>query len=144
MSALTAHLETLAQQRECWDLQATIMVVSVTASTTSGKPLSEEDLRHVLEASELALHLDDDKAAILKLVQLKMHQVAPNLSMAVGTEVAAKLMGVAGGLDALSRMPACNIQVGACAHTAHGPSSEAQQCEACTAAHCSKEQSPCR
>ncbi|KAK9797074.1 hypothetical protein WJX73_003006 [Symbiochloris irregularis] len=91
--------------------QATIMVVSVTASTTSGKPLSEEDLGRLLETADAALQLDDDKAAILKLVQLKMHQVAPNLSMAVGTEVAAKLMGVAGGLDALSRMPACNIQV---------------------------------
>lgn len=87
------------------------MVVSVTASTTSGKLLSEDDLGGLLEAADAALQLDDDKAAILKLVQLKMHQVAPNLSMAVGTEVAAKLMGVAGGLDALSRMPACNIQV---------------------------------
>ena len=95
----------------CLLVQATIMVVSVTASTTSGKPLLEADLGRVLEAADAALQLDEDKSAILKLVQLKMHQVAPNLSMAVGTEVAAKLMGVAGGLDALSRMPACNVQV---------------------------------
>jgi U4/U6 small nuclear ribonucleoprotein PRP31 len=39
-----------------------------------------------------------------------MNKVAPNLSAVVGTEVAAKLMGVAGGLLALSRMPACNVQ----------------------------------
>ena len=89
------------------------MVVSVTASTTSGRPLSGADLARVQEAADAAVQLDADKAAILRLVQLKMHQVAPNLSMAVGTEIAAKLMGVAGGLDALSRMPACNIQVAA-------------------------------
>ena len=92
-------------------LQATIMVVSVTASTTSGVPLAEADLARVLGAAEHALKLDDDKARILQLVQLKMHQIAPNLSSALGTEISAKLMGVAGGLHALSRMPADNIQV---------------------------------
>jgi U4/U6 small nuclear ribonucleoprotein PRP31 len=40
-----------------------------------------------------------------------MHQIAPNLSAAVGSEVAARLMGVAGGLMSLSKMPACNVQV---------------------------------
>lgn len=108
--------------------QATIMVVSVTASTTSGKPLSAADLARALEGAEASLQLDADKAAILKLVQLRMHQVAPNLSMAIGTEVAAKLMGVAGGLDALSRMPACNIQVlGAKRKTLAGFSSSSVQ-----------------
>ena len=92
-------------------MQATIMVVSVTASTTSGSPLSEADLGRVLGAADAALSLDGDKAAILQLVQLKMHQIAPNLSTALGTEISAKLMGVAGGLQALSCMPADNIQV---------------------------------
>jgi hypothetical protein len=40
-----------------------------------------------------------------------MHQIAPNLSAAIGSEVAARLMGVAGGLMTLSKMPACNVQV---------------------------------
>jgi len=40
-----------------------------------------------------------------------MGTIAPNLSAAIGSEVAARLMGVAGGLLALSRIPACNIQV---------------------------------
>lgn len=44
-------------------------------------------------------------------MQLKMHHIAPNLSAVVGSEIAAKLMGVAGGLKALSKMPACNVQV---------------------------------
>ena len=40
-----------------------------------------------------------------------MHKIAPNLSAILGTEIAAKLMGVAGGIRALSQIPACNIQV---------------------------------
>lgn len=91
--------------------QATIMVVSVTASTTSGQPLSPETLQKVQDAAVVALKLDEDKIQILQLVQQKMHKIAPNLSTAVGTEVAARLMGVAGGLINLSKMPACNVQV---------------------------------
>ena len=91
--------------------QATIMVVTVTGSTTSGKPLSEETLAKTLDAATTALQLDEDKALILRLVQTKMHKIAPNLSKAVGTEVAARLMGVAGGLVHLSKIPACNVQV---------------------------------
>lgn len=91
--------------------QATIMVVSVTASTTSGQPLSSENLQKVQDAAAVALQLDEDKIQILQLVQQKMHKIAPNLSTAVGTEVAARLMGVAGGLINLSKMPACNVQV---------------------------------
>ena len=88
------------------------MVVSVTASTTAGQPLSDDSLHKLLAACDAALQLDKDKAAILKLVQMKMHHIAPNLSAAVGTEIAARLMGIAGGLTNLSKMPACNVQVG--------------------------------
>ena len=45
----------------CAPDQATVMVVSVTASTTSGQPLSEESLKKVLGACEAALQLDQDK-----------------------------------------------------------------------------------
>lgn len=40
-----------------------------------------------------------------------MNVLAPNLSAIVGTAVAAKLLGIAGGLTALAKMPACNIHV---------------------------------
>ena len=48
---------------------------------------------------------------IIRFVEGRMGNIAPNLSAAIGSEVAARLMGVAGGLLALSRIPACNIQV---------------------------------
>ena len=90
---------------------ATIMVVSVTASTTTGKPLSEENLQKTLEACDRALALDDAKKKVLEFVESRMGYIAPNLSAIVGSAVAAKLMGVAGGLGALAKMPACNVQV---------------------------------
>eukprot|EP00983_Pelagomonas_calceolata_P037070 1136170-Pelagomonas_calceolata.AAC.6 len=101
-------------------------VVTVTGTTTSGKPLSQENLDKALEACEMAFKLDEDKHKMLRLstqsswksipqilqfVESRMASIAPNLSLIVGSEIAAKLMGLAGGLHALSRMPACNVLV---------------------------------
>lgn len=90
---------------------ATVMVVTVTATTTSGEPLPEGKLERIMEACQVIQQLDEDKMAILKLVQQSMDRIAPNLSAAVGSEIAAKLMGIAGGLQALATIPACNVQV---------------------------------
>ena len=84
----------------------------------------------------------DKRMKILQYVESKMAFIAPNLSTIVGSTVAAKMMGewvwstgschgytvtgVAGGLTALSKMPACNIQVlGAQKRTLDGFSSTA-------------------
>lgn len=40
-----------------------------------------------------------------------MNVLAPNLSAIVGTTTAAKLLGVAGGLGGLAKMPSCNVHV---------------------------------
>ena len=40
-----------------------------------------------------------------------MNVLAPNLSTIVGTGTAAKMLGVAGGLQAFANMPSCNILV---------------------------------
>ncbi|EEC17683.1 U4/U6 small nuclear ribonucleoprotein Prp31, putative [Ixodes scapularis] len=90
---------------------ATIMVVSVTASTTQGQLLSPEELATIFEACDMALDLNDFKLEIYSYVESRMSFIAPNLSAIVGASVAAKLMGVAGGLTNLSKMPACNVLV---------------------------------
>lgn len=90
---------------------AIIMVVSVTASTTSGKPLPEEVLQKTSDACDRALVLDSAKKKVLDFVESRMGYIAPNLSAIVGSAVAAKLMGTAGGLSALAKMPACNVQL---------------------------------
>ncbi|XP_046635076.1 U4/U6 small nuclear ribonucleoprotein Prp31-like [Daphnia pulicaria] len=91
--------------------QATIMVLSVTASTTQGKPLDSTEMDRVMEACDTALELEKCKSRIYSYVESRMTFIAPNLSVLVGAPIAAKLMGVAGGLTALSKMPSCNIQL---------------------------------
>src|SRR6266567_1469269 len=48
---------------------------------------------------------------IFMYVSSRMNVLAPNLSAIVGTTTAAKLLGVAGGLAALAKMPSCNVHV---------------------------------
>ncbi|ORY03530.1 Nop domain-containing protein [Basidiobolus meristosporus CBS 931.73] len=90
---------------------ATIMVVTVTGSTTAGRPLDEREYKIVMDACDMALQLDEAKKTILEYVESRMSFIAPNLSAIIGSATAAKLMGAAGGLTSLSKMPACNIQV---------------------------------
>ncbi|KAI6660995.1 hypothetical protein LOD99_13718 [Oopsacas minuta] len=90
---------------------ATIMIVSVAASTTQGKPLSDSELDNVLEACATAEELTDSYRLILEFVESYMNLIAPNLSSIIGPSIAAKLVGVAGGLHPLAKMPACNVQL---------------------------------
>ena len=90
---------------------AAVMVVSVTTATTAGAPLREATLKETLAACDRQMQMDEDRRQLVQLVQSRMDRTAPNLSAVLGSEVAARLMGVAGGLTALSKMPANNVQV---------------------------------
>ena len=87
------------------------MVVSVTGSTTSGKPLTEWELSECNKGCREVLQLDEDKALILQFVESRMNRLAPNLCSLIGVRIAAQLVGLAGGIIALSKIPACNVQV---------------------------------
>jgi len=91
--------------------QATIMIVSVTASTTQGKPLDKGELEIVETSCSMAVELAEIKAKIFEYVESRMAFIAPNLSAIVGANIAAKLLGAAGGLRNLSKMPANNISL---------------------------------
>lgn len=90
---------------------ATIMVVTVTASTTIGTPLPEATLASVMESCEQVLTLSENKQKMLSYVESKMAVVAPNLSNLVGTAIAAKLIGAAGGLHKLAALPSTVLQI---------------------------------
>ena len=72
---------------------ATIMVVSVSASTTQGSLLSEKELGFIDEACDISIKLNDIKAHIFEYVESRMTFIAPNLSIIIGASTAAKLMG---------------------------------------------------
>lgn len=90
---------------------AIIMSVVVTATTTTGKQLSDADWAAVERACDLADRLEEARKKIFMYVSSRMNVLAPNLSAIVGTTTAAKLLGVAGGLAGLAKMPSCNVHL---------------------------------
>lgn len=60
------------------------MVVSVTASTTQGKRLDDEEVARITEACDMCESLLVAKAKILEYVEARMSFIAPNLTVIVG------------------------------------------------------------
>jgi U4/U6 small nuclear ribonucleoprotein PRP31 len=90
---------------------AILMTVAVTATTTKGRPLPQAEWDAVIRACDLEERLDAARLKIFQYVQSRMSVLAPNVSAIVGTTIAAKLLGVAGGLAALAKMPAGNVHL---------------------------------
>eukprot|EP01035_Chromulina_nebulosa_P018154 gene18154-23808_t len=90
---------------------ALVMIVSVTGSTTSGKTLSDNDLTNCLNACNEVISLDNDKSFFLQYIESRMALIAPNLCVLIGSRIASQLIGLAGGLIALTKIPSCNVQV---------------------------------
>uniref|UniRef100_A0A7S1U3H0 Nop domain-containing protein n=1 Tax=Phaeomonas parva TaxID=124430 RepID=A0A7S1U3H0_9STRA len=90
---------------------ATVMVVSVTGSTTAGVALRPEVLAECLKGCEEVNGLDADRRTLLSFVEGRMMGLAPNVCALIGAQVAARLLAIAGGLNAMSRVPSCNLQV---------------------------------
>jgi len=90
---------------------AILMTIAVAATTTRGKSLPPAEWKDILEACDLEERLDVARKKIFNYVQSRMSVLAPNVSAIVGTNTAAKLLGVAGGLTALAKMPAGNVHL---------------------------------
>uniref|UniRef100_A0A8C6M2Q5 U4/U6 small nuclear ribonucleoprotein Prp31 n=1 Tax=Nothobranchius furzeri TaxID=105023 RepID=A0A8C6M2Q5_NOTFU len=71
----------------------------------------KDELKQLEEACDMALELNQSKHRIYEYVESRMSFIAPNLSIIVGASTAAKIMGIAGGLTNLSKMPACNLML---------------------------------
>ena len=90
---------------------AIVMIVAVTAATTKGRQLSSEEAAQVTQTAEMIVRMSTVKAQILKFIESRMDHLAPNVTALVGVSVASLLIGAAGGIVQLSRVPAGNIQV---------------------------------
>lgn len=90
---------------------AVVMSVLITATTTSGQTLTDAKWAAVEKACDLADKLEEARKKIFMYVSSRMNVLAPNLSAIVGTTTAAKLLGVAGGLGPLAKMPSCNVHL---------------------------------
>eukprot|EP00944_MAST-04C_sp_MAST-4C-sp1_P009533 g9533.t1 len=86
-----------------------IMTLSVALTGASSGALSDTQMGYILNGCEVCLTLMDFREKIVSCIELFMGELAPNLSKLVGTEIAANLVALAGGMISLSRIPACNV-----------------------------------
>ena len=86
-----------------------MMVVTVEASTSRGRPMTDSELQRVTRACEMIISLDRAKKILTDYVQSRMNLFAPNLTALIGSLTAAQLLNFAGGLTGLAKTPACNI-----------------------------------
>ena len=86
-----------------------LMVVTVEATTSRGREMTEAELQRVLRACEMTLSLDRAKRVLTEYVQSRMNLFAPNLTALIGSLTAAQLLNFAGGLTGLAKTPACNL-----------------------------------
>jgi U4/U6 small nuclear ribonucleoprotein PRP31 len=89
---------------------ASIISLSVAATTTSGKPLNEAELAKVNESCVIVFKLDESRQRVIQYIESRMKFYAPNLSALIGSSIASKLISIAGGLTALGRMVSGNLQ----------------------------------
>uniref|UniRef100_A0A0K0FL88 U4/U6 small nuclear ribonucleoprotein Prp31 n=1 Tax=Strongyloides venezuelensis TaxID=75913 RepID=A0A0K0FL88_STRVS len=85
------------------------IVVSVTASTSEGQELTDEELKVIREACDMVEMLQDTRNRMQQYVEMRMNLIAPNITAILGSSATAMIVSQAGGLVQLSKMPACNI-----------------------------------
>ncbi|KAL6717841.1 U4/U6-U5 snRNP complex subunit prp31 [Lecanora helva] len=86
-----------------------LMVVTVEATTSRGREITDTELKRILRACEMTLSLDRAKKILTEYVQSRMNLFAPNLTALIGSLTAAQLLNFAGGLTGLAKTPACNL-----------------------------------
>ena len=88
-----------------------VLTITVTATTSGGRPLTGDEWQRAEEAANSILTLHSHRSTLLSYLESRMALIAPNLSALVGSTVAAQLLSAAGGLRRLSEIPSCNLQV---------------------------------
>ncbi len=88
-----------------------IITISVASSTSSGRPLTAEELDKVNQCISYIEELLDIKATLIAHVEQHMEHLAPNMVVLIGPTLAARMVSAAGGMAELSRIPSCNLQV---------------------------------
>jgi U4/U6 small nuclear ribonucleoprotein PRP31 len=88
-----------------------IITISVAGSTTSGRLLTTRELEQVDDAATYIENIIQVQDELAEFVEQRMESLAPSICALVGAPTAARLIGLAGGLAELTKIPACNLQV---------------------------------
>jgi U4/U6 small nuclear ribonucleoprotein PRP31 len=106
------------------------VAITVTASTSRGSgSLSSSEQDHLKRVLEISLQLHTIRQSILEFLQNNMPIYAPNLSILLGSFLAAQLVSAAGGLESLATMPSQNIEAVGAHKQASGNKSPLLQCD---------------
>ncbi|KAL3765275.1 hypothetical protein ACHAW5_000276 [Stephanodiscus triporus] len=88
-----------------------IITISVAGSTTSGRTLTDDELRDVDRTCEYLDDLRSTRDELTRFVESRAGRWIPNVCALVGPSLAARLLACVGGLGELCRVPACNLQL---------------------------------
>lgn len=90
-----------------------LVVIIACASTTTGRDLTEEELRRVLETCEELENLEMAKQTFLEYIQCSMPLICPNICAFLGTGITSQLFAITGSVVKLSTMdPNDIVQLG--------------------------------
>jgi U4/U6 small nuclear ribonucleoprotein PRP31 len=88
-----------------------VITLTVSASTTGGRTLTEEELSACDTWTAYMRQIEETQQLLMDFVAGCMHNLAPAVCALTGPALAARLIGLAGGLVELSVIPACNIEI---------------------------------
>jgi U4/U6 small nuclear ribonucleoprotein PRP31 len=88
-----------------------IITLSVAASTTAGRPLTDIELQKVQSICDYLDEVHSIQVEFISFIEHRMDHLAPNICAIIGPTLAARMVGLAGGLLELSRIPSCNLIV---------------------------------
>lgn len=89
---------------------ATVITVLLAASSTKGQQLSPSRKQTVIGLCDAIQQLAEWRAQLIEHLRTGAESLVPNLSVIVGPQIAATLIGFAGGIKELARMPSSNVK----------------------------------
>ncbi len=81
-----------------------IITISMAGSTTSGRVLTEDELRMVDVSASYMENLLEVQKDLMKFVENSMESLCPSICALIGAPTAARLLGLAGGLQDLTKV----------------------------------------
>lgn len=88
-----------------------IMLIKISLSTTSGRPLAPQLLAQCLSHCETINNYTLEKEAILSFISSRINYIAPNVATILGVQLTSLLISLTGGIKKLSQIPSCNLEV---------------------------------
>ncbi|CCC70186.1 hypothetical protein NCAS_0E01160 [Naumovozyma castellii] len=100
--------------------QVLVLRMSMQTSFLKNKPLEKKVKHLLLEACSMIIQLTDLQNVILQYISSNVSDIAPNLCVLVGPEVASLLIAHTGGILQLAEIPSCNLaSIGKNRHLSH-------------------------